>query len=121
MTFYNCLEIILPRTRSSHTTRQILPPQHEGESIANNVAGLKEIGEKCNFICNNCKHSTFEKQPKNTPMLVEETRQPSTSSREISTPEGNLSDTTHDPTNVDMASDERRTGDDSADGVPFTM
>lgn len=37
-----------------------LRQQHECESIANYVAGLKEIGGKCNFICNNCKHSTFE-------------------------------------------------------------
>ncbi|XP_045455951.1 uncharacterized protein K02A2.6-like [Melitaea cinxia] len=37
-----------------------LRQQHECESIANYVAGLKEIGGKCNFICNNCKNSTFE-------------------------------------------------------------
>lgn len=37
-----------------------LRTQHEYESIANYVAGLKEIGGKCNFICNNCKNTTFE-------------------------------------------------------------
>lgn len=34
--------------------------QQEQESIANYVAGLKEIGGKCNFVCNGCKISTFE-------------------------------------------------------------
>lgn len=37
-----------------------LRQQHECESIANYVAGLKEIRSKCNFICNNCKQSIFE-------------------------------------------------------------
>ncbi|GBP78455.1 hypothetical protein EVAR_52260_1 [Eumeta japonica] len=37
-----------------------LRQQQEGESIANYVAGLKGIGGKCNFICNNCQQSTFE-------------------------------------------------------------
>lgn len=37
-----------------------LRAQHEYESIANYVAGLKEIGGKCNFICNHCKQTTFE-------------------------------------------------------------
>ncbi|XP_052751504.1 uncharacterized protein K02A2.6-like [Galleria mellonella] len=34
--------------------------QNENESIANYVAGLKEIGGKCNFICNSCKSTTFD-------------------------------------------------------------
>lgn len=37
-----------------------LRQQHEHESIANYVAGLKEIGGKCNFVCNNCKQTTFD-------------------------------------------------------------
>ncbi|XP_028164865.1 uncharacterized protein K02A2.6-like [Ostrinia furnacalis] len=37
-----------------------LRSQHEYESIANYVAGLREIGGKCNFVCNGCQNSTFD-------------------------------------------------------------
>ncbi|XP_045500051.1 uncharacterized protein K02A2.6-like [Colias croceus] len=37
-----------------------LRQQYECESISNYVAGLKELGGKCNFKCASCQHSTFE-------------------------------------------------------------
>lgn len=40
--------------------RFCLRSQNEHESIANYVAGLKEIGGKCNFICTSCSKSTFD-------------------------------------------------------------
>lgn len=83
---------------------------------------------------------TVTEQPKSTQMVVEEhqTQQPGSSCRINDPPEGTLSDTAHDPTNADMASDgdeavsvgefalgieelDLGSGDDSEDGVPFTL